>query len=502
MQILQFFPTNKIFMLKLIYMKGQMVGTDEVLLWPSQSAMSMLISLSRPRNKVTVTEIETAELLWPAKLINQQAHLAKRKDYSKPLALIGFIASILLGIVVGPVQLILIAVMLDYNWVTATYYPRALNYVFFFASLNALIDFAALILAWNSRPKRTYQTIALVIGSLTILGIIWLAGCIVSWQPHELTLILMTVTLIFLMAILLLSKQYIRTSKNRTSTKLALTILMALSILVSSFSVVYLVESQANNNPARVEEMTVEMQNSRIQGVPNLLSDLTYLLCADKYQIVHLTENKSSGIFECNSNGDVYSVEDINQRNSNSIRGAATYLGTTRSSDVSLSFPTSRYLYRSMPNLLDSDELVLMYPAQTEVELLDNVTLQLLNYWQNHNSRALFVNIFYNTNLDSVASTKDFILIAALGTLTLIDQLPGGNTRHGPYEGEMLAYIYEPDDDLKALGELGADPKLYASSTRESLTTLRHLSIRLNPGETYDYDTLHTKLQESFVSPE
>lgn len=482
-------------------MKGQMVGTDEMLLWPDNSTMSMLISLTRPRNKVTVTEIETAELLWPAKLINQQAHLAKRKDYSKPLALFGFIMSILLGVVVGPAQLVLIAVMLDYNWVTSTYYPRALNYVFFFASLNALIDLAALILAWNSRPKRTYQTIALVIGSLVILSIIWLAGCIVSWQPHELTLILMAVTLVFLMIILLLSKQYIRTSKNHTSTKLALTILMAISILVSSFSVVYLIESQANNNPARIEEMTIEMQNSRIQGVPNLLSDLTYLLCADKYQIVYLTDSKSSGIFECN-NGNVYSVEDINQRNSNSIRGAATYLGTTRNNDVSLSFPTSRYLYRSMPDLLDSDELVLMYPAQTEIELLDNITLQLLNYWQNHSNRALFVSIFYNTNLDSVISTNDFILMAALGTLTLIDQLPGGNTRHGPYEGEMLAYIYEPDDDLKALGELGAQPKLYADSTRESLTTLRHLSVRLNPGETYDYDTLRAKLQASFISPE
>jgi len=481
-------------------MEGQ-VGNSQKLLWPNNATMSKLMSMSRPRNHVFADTAETTELLWPARLINQQARLAKRKDYSRPIAIIAFILSIVLAIAIGPVQLVLIAIVLDYNWVTATYYPQALHYAFLASSFIALIDLVALIFAWNTRPKRAYQTIILTLGSLILLSIIWLSGCVISMQPHQLTILLIGVTIVFLIAILFLNKQYITSVKNSTATKFVLTIMMALAFLVASFSIINLIESQAQSDPARIEQQTIEMQNARVDGVPEMLSNLTYLLCNGKYKIVFLAQDKTNGLFQC-SKGDVYSVTDLNRRNSNSIRGAATYLGTTQNSDVSLSFPTAKYLYRSLPDALTEDELAIMYPAASEVELLDNVTLQLLNYWNNHNQRNLFVNIFYNTNLDTVTSTRDFILMAAMDTMSLVDQLPNGNTRHGPSQGEMFAYIYETDRELKALNELGADSKNYANTSRESLTTFRHLSTHLNSGETYDYDTLRAKLESSFISPE
>lgn len=487
-------------MLKLIHMEGQ-VGNNQKLLWPNGAAMSRLFSLSRPRNQVFAEPIETPELLWPARLINQQARLAKRKDYSRPIAIIAFILSVILAIIIGPVQLALIAIVLDYNWVTATYYPQALHYTFLASSFVALIDLAALAFAWNTRPKHTYQTITLTLGSLVILSVIWLSGCVISLQPHQLTILLIGITIVFLIAILFLNKQYVASVKNNTATKFALTIMMAIAFLVASFSVINLIESNAESDPARIEQQTIEMENARVEGVPSMLSDLTYLLCNSNYKVIFLAQDKTNGLFQC-SKGDVYSVTDVNRRNSNSIRGAATYLGTTQNSEVSLNFPTAKYLYRNLPDALTEDELAIMYPATSEVELLDNVTLQLLNYWNNHNKRNLFVNIFYNTNLDTVTSTRDFVLMAAMDTMSLIDQLPNGNTRHGPNQGEMFAYIYEADTELKALNELGADPKNYANTSRESLTTLRHLSVRLNAGETYDYDTLRAKLESSFISPE
>lgn len=477
------------------------MGNEGSILWPDNIAMSRILSLARPRNQILTPEPETTELLWPAKLINQQARLAQRKDYSRPVAIAAFVFSIIASIAIGPVQLVLVATMLDYNWVTATYFPRALHYIFFFATLISLVDLAALILAWRSSPQRTYQTIVLSAGSLALLGTILFAGCVTTLQPHQLTLVLLGITLAFIMINLLVSKQYFSSTKNSTVTKAILSLMMACSVLVASLNLVNLVQSRAESNPERLTEMTIEMQNAKLRDVPMMLSDLTYLLCNGKYKLVFLAEDKTNGLFECAENGEVYSVRDLEQRNINSIRGAATYLGTTRDKTISMSFPTALFLYRNIPGALAEDELVLMYPASSEVELIDNVTPQLLSYWNDHNERGLYVNIFYNTNISEVTSTKDFVLMAAMDTMSLVDQLPNGNIRHGPADGKMFTFIYETDPELKALNELGADPELYADSTRTSLTTFRHLSLRLQPDEYYDYVTLRDKLKASFVDP-
>lgn len=483
-------------------MKGQLVGNEAALLWPNADAMSRLLSIARPRNHILATEAETPELLWPARLINQQARLSQRKDYSRPVAMTAFIASIILAIVIGPTQLILIATMLDYNWVTSTYFPRTLNYVLIFSVLVAVADLIALILAWNSQPRRTYQTVVLTIGSLALLTTIWLAGDIISLQPHQLTLTLLAITLVFIMAYLLISKQYFTATRTGTVTKIFLSLLMISAIAVIGLDLTDLIQSHTETNPQRIAEMTIEMQNAHLEVVPENLSNLTYLLCAGKYQLIYLSDERTSGLFECSDSGDVYSVQDPKRRNANSIRGEATYLGTTRNKEISLSFPTARFLYRSLPGILEEDELALMYPATSENELLDNITPQLLNYWNSHNNRGLFVNIFYNASFNEITSTKDFILMAAMDTMSLVDQLPNGNTRYGPADGRMFSYIYETDRSLTALSELAANPKNYANSTRDSLTTYRHISLHLQPGETYTLDTLRDRLGSSFVAPE
>lgn len=478
-----------------------MVGTDTGLLWPDRTTMLALHELSRPRNRLMTIDVDAEDLLWPSQLINAQARLRQRKDLAVPIAALAFMLSIVLGIIIGPIQLLLIATTLDYNWVTATYYPRALHFVLLGAGLVTFINVLALALSWKSQPRRTYLTMALAIATWLEIGAIWLLCYILSWQPHQLTLALVILTLLLVMMILLTSKQYVPQVRNTKRTKIALGVMIFLSIVEAGFSIAYLVESLEHADPERAMQMSIEQQQARIDGVPIMLSDFTYMLCSGNYQVIYLDEDKTSGLFECSVSGEVYSVEDPKQRNSTSVRGNATYLGTTRNKDVSLSFSTAHYLYRSLPKALEEDELALMLPANSEVELIDTITPQLFNYWQNHSDRNLYINIFYNPSLDGVTSTRDFVLMAAMNTMALVDQLPNGNTKHGPLDGKMFAYIFQTDKNLKALNELGSKPDAYSNEARDALKMYRHLTLRLQAGEEINYDSLRTRLENSFIDP-
>lgn len=158
------------------------------LLWPSNAVMTILLSMSRPRNAVVVTEDTVDDLLWPAELINHQARLRKRLSPVKPLAVVTFILSLVLGFVVGPMQLILAATRSDYTWATATYFPLAVYYVLFGVIIVAIMSLVTLVMAWRSEPKIARLVATLVAGSLAEVALIWYFGCIHVIQPHQLTL--------------------------------------------------------------------------------------------------------------------------------------------------------------------------------------------------------------------------------------------------------------------------------------------------------------------------
>ncbi len=482
-------------------MKGQPVGENtQTLLWPDSASMTILRSLSRPYNNLLALDPSAPDLLWPAQLINEQARLRKHKDYSRPLAIIALVTSILLCIVVGPMQLILAALFSDYSWVTGTYYPSALKCVLLAASLVSILNLAALILAWKSQPKPTRTTVALVSGSILSIGAIWLSGCVTTWPPHILTVILLIIALASVFSALFINKQYITKIQNGTPMKVTLSLLMSCCVLEMLLGPIYFIENADHTDPAQLKHLAAAQADARQPGIPEMLSNMTFAICNGKYQTVYMSKAYESGLFECNDSGEVYSVTDIQQQNTNSVRGQATYLGTTKDNTISLAFPSAFYLYRTLPQVTNEDELVLMVGASTERELIDSLVPQLVSYWQNNHSRNLHLSVFYNINMSSVTSVKDYVLMAALDTMVMVEKLPHSNTIRSYLNGEMLSYIFQPDKSLFALNELGSDPSLYSANSRDSFTLQRHISCHLQAEQPLTEDTARELLQTSFVN--
>lgn len=476
-------------------MKGQTVGNVGVILWPSDEDMLALHEISC-RDYIT-SEVSALDLLWPASLINEQARQHARRDWSRPLAVLSFLASAVMAVAIGPMQMILVAAVLDYNWVTSNYFPTALNVAFVATGVVAILNLVALVLAWRARPQQTYLTMTLVAGSSVEVALIWLAGNVVDWQPHMLTLILLIAFAVSLIGALIVSKGYTSRTHHNTITKVGLTLLIVAALAELALSTLHVFGSDKVNDPERLRQLAVAQEQAHRAEVTRGLSDLAYILCGEPYQIVYASQETASGLFQCKESTEVYSVTDLLSRDK-TVKGAAMYLGVTKNSGVGIYFPNARYLYRALPSASE-DELALMVGAATEQELVDNITQPLLEYWQKHSERDLFVNIFYNSDLNAVSDTRDFVLMSALDTMAMSADLPRGNAYEGYWDGKILPYIYEADLKLAALNELGSDPKLYADSSRIALLTHRHLSLRLTAGEGFSYETLREKLQDSFV---
>lgn len=478
-------------------MKGQAVGNMAKILWPSEDEMLALREITC-QDYVT-NELSALDLLWPASLINEQARTKEHFNWPLLLAILGFAFSAVLAFVIGPMQMILVAAVLDYGWVTTSYYPAALNFSLITTGIITLVNLTALILSWRAQPQRTHLTLALVAGSTFEIGLIWFTSRVVTWPPHILTLALLLSFAGFLILALLISKQYDSHTKNTVLTKAILSFMIIATLAEICLSAIYLFEPSTSGSPEQIKQLAAAQEQAHLAEVTRPLSDLTYTLCGEPYQIVYASKEGNSGLFECKNSGEVYSVADFKETNGKSLRGAAIYLGTTKSTSLNLTFPNSYYLYRSLPDSNIEDELVLMLPANSEQELIDNVTTPLLDFWQTHSERSIFINIFYNNDLGAVTSTRDFVLMSALDTMSMNPLLPRGDSYKGYLDGKIVPYTYEADTTLQALNELGADPKLYADSSRIALTTHRHISLHLAAGETFDYESLRIKLQESFT---
>lgn len=488
-------------------MKGREVGDNaSTLLWPKRATMRKIFAL---RNIPTSSPIEPHEsttdtnnesLLWPTSLMRELAQKRSEHNFALPLAITTFVLNIILSIVIGPMQLILMTTTADYTWVTNVYYPSALKCVLLIGSFVALLGLCSLILAWRAQQTKARLTSVLTTGSLVEILAIWLLGGICAWQPHRLTLALISIILIFIILALFLSKQYSRSSTHLApSTQISLAMLSALSVVSMILGPVYLSQVSPQIDSAEVAQLAAKQAQARVAGIPTMLSDLTFTLCDGKYQVVYFDESSNSGIFQCSESHEVYSVVDPALPAVNSVRGLAMYLGTTSNPAISRAFPTASYLYHYMPDVSPEAELALITSAFSETELIDNITQPVLDYWQNHNQTNLFLNIFYTSNLSEIDSTSDYILLAALGTISMSDQLPRGNTLPGYYNGNIVDYNFQPDTELTALNTFGATPSLYPAVIREALRSHRHISIHLTAGDNYDLGSMRELLQNSLT---
>ncbi len=514
------------------------MGDDaELLLWPSNleraaSASSSQAQAPQPTvagaSKVSPaaaglfddTLRESADLLWPAALINQQARMQKQHNYTLPLAIIAFVFSCLLGLAIGPLQLIMIAATNNYNWVTTIFYNSTLNVVLPTASVIAALAIAALVMLWLRPTLKQRTIIALAIGSLAELGIIWWFGYVQILPPPQLMLILIATAVIGFLAILFINKQYVATPDLSPIAKVVTIIVGLIAAVEMIAGVVYLFGRTNSDDDSELAHLTVLQMEARVEDVPEVLSDLVFTVCnQQRYQVIYLSENQTienndadnnaepnnnltntaAGLFECTGSGEVYSVAQSDVALKDTVTGSATYLGTTKDKAITLAFPNTYYLYRSLPDVLSEDELAIMFPATSEQELIDNLTPMLLSYWQNHSDHNLYLNAFYNSDLSQIHGTGDYILMSALGTMVMVEGLPHGINMRGVANGEFTNYLFHADTELAALNEFGALPDRYAISTREALMTKRHISIHLAANEPLDYDGLAARLWEAFT---
>lgn len=447
----------------------------------------------------SMTDEHTSQLLWPVNLIHELSERRSEHNFALPLAITTFVLSIILGIIIGPLQLILMASTADYTWVTSIYYPAALKCVLLISSFVAVLGLVALILAWRAQQAKARLTIILIAGSLAEILTVWFFGGVRAWQPHHLTLVFIIITLIFAVLALLASKQYTHPSaKLSPGVQISLTMLSALSVISVIIGPFYLSQTSSATNSAEVAELAAAQAQARVAGIPSLLSDLTFTLCNGKYQVLYFDEASASGLFECSESHEVYSVADPQLPTVNTVHGLAMYLGTTQNPAISRTFPTAYYLYHNLPEVLPEAELTLITSAFSETELLDNITQPILKYWQDHQT-DLYLNIFYTNSLSTIDSTSDYVLLAALGTISMSDQLPHGNILQGYYNGKIVDYNFQPDTELTALNNFGATPALYPVAIREALRSHRHISVHLQTDATYDLDSMRELLQNSFT---
>lgn len=447
----------------------------------------------------TLADLPHPDLLWPAALINLQARNRQQRSYLLPLAASAFVISALIALALGPLELGMLMANSDAGYTSQIVHNLALKIILPLTSLIALFDFA-LIIQLFCHPNIKHRVItASIAASLIEIAVIWIFGFLQNLLPHHFLLVALGVSMVLVLILFFINSQYVATANLALWLKITLGALAVIALVEAILGGVYLVSHLTAPNNLEVDRVEAAQVEARVEGVPPTLSNLVFTLCDGKYQVVHLSQSTQAGLFECSDNGEVYSVSELTPASDNPTSGLATYLGTTKDKTITTAFSNSYYLYRSLPQVLSEDELVLMFPASSEQELIDSFTPMLLAYWQNHNDHNLFLNVFYNQNLTQITGTRDYILGSAMSTMVMAEGLPHGLTRTGVSNGKTVEYHYRADTELTALNELGADPSLYAVSTREALTTHRHIALHLTAGETFDQATLQNRLWESFV---
>ncbi len=496
------FHTNQKSYVKMVIMKGQKVGNPtNGLLWPDSATMASLLAISRPRNSIVTVDDSGLELLWPAELINEQVRLRRKADYSLPLAIFAFACSIIVSFIIGPMQLLLLTIgQANYDWVTGIYYPTALKFSMLAAAIISALCLFTLWQTWHARSKHTYLDLALIASSLLQLIIIWVLAQISILQPHHIASILLIAILASLVLVFLISKR-LDLEINDRAVIMSMGILAIIGVMNIIGGSVFFAQAHEEIDPIRIGKISQEQAEVKPPELTRLFSDSIFTLCDNqKYQTIYLTENHQSGIFECTSSGEVYSAMVVEQSRTTTIDGSATYLGTTKNSALSLAFPNSRYLYRAMPQLVDENSLILMVQANSEREMLDNVAPAFLEYWKNHHDQKLHLSVFYVRDLSSVVGTRDFILTAALNTLTKTDRLPHGNTLKGYHEEKPINYLFRPDYDLYALNELAEHPEAYSPDAADAFIYNRHTSVTFGPNAQFTENSLKSQLESSLTA--
>lgn len=455
-------------------------------------------------------ENEGLELLWPTELVEERSALRRQRPWSPALAIAGLILATLIGVALGPMQLILMAITENYLFVTETYFPITLRVSLLLSGFVAIAVIVSMIRAWKEQPPRSLMTVVAGLGTITLAALIWLDAFVFHLAPNGLTALLVIFVILAWIATVAASKRFFSSDRPARPLELALSTVVIFGLIEVALTGVYLFSQTrtAEESQLALEQLGEAQASARIDGITPELSDLVYTLCQGTYDPVYLLSNSTdSGLFECRDSHEVYSVSGPNEPvapNSSTIIGSAFYFGKTSDPFVANYFPSdsgAKYLYRDLSETENPSELVMLLPADSEESLVNNYLDRLVALVNSpERTHALALSIFYTGELNTVASTRDFILIAAVDTISMLSWLPHGMNLQGYLNERYGAYIYTLDSRLYALSELAASPLIYSSQTRDALNAHRHITVLLE-NRKYSPEELREVLMNGFVDP-
>lgn len=470
--------------------------------------------LASDNNAAQSLENQILQLLWPTTLMQEIAIQRRHHEFATPLTIVNFILATLVSIALGPVQLIILALTNDYTYVTNSYAPIIQRIAMLIFGLIAISVIIAMIRTWKEEPRRSLS-ISILAGGTLLMGIfVWL-GYFIQFQPNQIAFIMTLIIAATIIAAIITSKQFLNPDKPQLPFQIAVGCLIAIGSIEGLATGVFLFNQSnaAKESELEIVKLGQAQADARIDGVTNELSDLTYTLCAGAYDAVYLpTSITDTGLFECRGTHEVFAVsgpiEPITDT-SVVISGAAFYFGRTVDDTINTFFPANlgiKYLYRNVPSAINVDnnpsELVILAPAATEEVLVNTFVEPLYNFLNARtDTNDLLFSLFYNTEINNVITTKDYILLAAADTIAINNYLPNGNTLRGYLNGKLGTYIYSAELQLQALAELGLSPLLYSSQTREAINSHPHITVLLNGNHEYSIDELRELLYSNFINP-
>lgn len=494
-------------------MEGQKVGESVAKNTNTQNPANAPIS--QPEiNAAQSLENQILQLLWPTALMQEIAMSRRHHEFAMPLTIINFILATLVGIALGPVQLIILALTNDYPYVTTSYAPIVQRIAMLVFGLIAVSSVIAMVRTWKEEPRRSLSISILASGTLLIGIFVWI-GFLVQFQPNQIAFIMTLIIAATIIAAIIASKQFLNPDKPRLPLHVTAGCLIAIGAIEGIFTGAFLFSqsNQAKEAELEIIQLGQAQADARLDGVTNELSDLTYTLCAGPYDIIYLpTTVSDTGLFECRGTHELFAVSGPNEPITDTsvvITGAAFYFGRTVDDMVNTYFPSTlgiKYIYRNLPPSINIDnnpsELVILAPAATEEVLVNTFVEPLHDFLSNRtDTNDLLFSLFYNNEVNNVITTKDYILLAAADTIAMNSDLPNGTTLKGYLNGKYGTYIYTPELQLQALVELGLNPLLYSSQTREAINSHPHITVLLEGGREYTLDELRELLYASFINP-
>jgi hypothetical protein len=459
------------------------------------------------------TAIETTIAPVPQPLVEQQPIVEQsaspnaktKKAWTLVTAWIAFIVATLFFLALGPGSIIMAVITNPYAWLVSYWWmPSVYTILTFAAPVIFILAGISIFFTYKKFPAKMRTALILLSDIAVGLPITWLS--LNGMIPMKIIVYAIIMGIIAIVPIILLIVFKIRDKKkvasstplkptNEKVAKIVFIASMAIVVIELGFVIFQLIAPVSNLIAIHEQEKQAEQAvNSAAESSGSKssksLAKMVYAVCYGEYDVVYQSAD-DTGLFECKKNSEVFSVTDPHEGKSGYYdTAAASFLGATYDETVAKYFPDTIYIYRNYLNADINTDLILLVEANSEDEAIDKYADAIYKYIKDVNSKyteEVRVSIFYTDKLNTIKDTRDYILLS--GAVGLYDWLPHGNG---------LGEYYFKADEAAALMEIGENPSLYSSQTRDAIKFHRHVSAEINNGKTITLEQLRIILQNSF----